>query len=188
MLHGQPLDFRNSGFAFIANGFFLGLPFPITMVVVALVLMALLTRKTAIGLFVESVGNNPVASRYAGINQTLVKQFVYAVTGVCAGVAGLIAASDIKSADPNTAGLYIELDAILAVVIGGTALSGGRFYLVGTMIGALIIQSLTTTILTRGIKPELTLVVKGAVVVIVCLLQSEKVQQGVQRIWRGGRA
>jgi ribose/xylose/arabinose/galactoside ABC-type transport system permease subunit len=191
LTHSQHVDFRNAGFAFVANGFFLGLPFPITMVAVALAAMALLTRKTAIGLFVESVGNNPVASRYAGINQALVKLFVYAVTGALAGIAGLVAASDIKSADPNSAGLYIELDAILAVVIGGTALSGGRFHLLGTMFGALIIQSLTTTILTRGIDAQLTLVVKGAVVIVVCLLQSEKVQQAMQRLWssgRGGRA
>jgi simple sugar transport system permease protein len=97
----------------------------------------------------------------------------YVFSGLCAGVAGLIVASDIRAADPNNAGLYLELDAILAVVIGGTALTGGRFSLPGSVLGALVIQALTTTILTLGIKAQWTLVVKALVVVVVCLLQSE---------------
>jgi galactofuranose transport system permease protein len=89
-------------------------------------------------------------------------------------VAGMIAASDIRAADSNHAGLYLELDAILAVVIGGTALSGGRFSLVGSVVGALIVQAVTTTILTRGVAVELTQVVKAVVVIAVALLQSPR--------------
>ena len=80
--------------------------------------------------------------------------------------------SNVSSADGNNAGLWIELDAILAVVIGGTSLTGGRFSLGGTVLGALIIQTLTTTIYSIGIPPETTLLFKALVVIVVCLLQS----------------
>src|SRR5205814_9533655 len=125
---------------------------------------------------------NPVAAHYAGVNTKLIKTFAYAFTGFCAGIAGLIAASDIKGADANTAGLYLELDAILAVVIGGTPLIGGRFSLVGSFIGALLIQSLTTTILLYGIADSVTLVVKALVIIAVCLLQAEKFRAKVFRM------
>jgi len=113
-----------------------------------------------------------VASHYAGVNIRMVKLLIYLFSGFCAGMAGIIVASDIKAADANNAGLYLELDAILATVLGGTALKGGRFFLAGTLIGAVLIQSVTTTILTRGVPVEYTLVVKALVIVILCLLQS----------------
>jgi len=115
------------------------------------------------------------------VNLRLVKLLVYAFCGVCAGVAGLIVTADIKAADANNAGLWLELDAILAVVIGGTSLTGGRFYLSSSLAGALLIQTLTTTILTRGVPVEFTLVVKAIVVILVCLLQSESFRQSLLR-------
>ena len=93
-------------------------------------------------------------------------------------------ASNISAADANNAGLWIEMDAILAVVIGGTSLSGGRFSLTGTILGALIIQALTTTVYTAGITPETTLVFKALVVVAVCLLQAPKFRILMRRLWR----
>lgn len=179
--NGQILTFDNKGFEFIGGGYLFGLPFTVTIVAAMLLLTALLTRRTALGLFIESVGDNPTASRYAGIKVALVKVAVYAFCAMCAAMAGLIPVSDIKAADSNNAGLYLELDAILAVVIGGTSLDGGRFFLIGSLIGALIIQTLTTTILARGVAPELTLVVKAAVVLVVCLLQSEAFRTMAQR-------
>ena len=178
---GQIITVENAGFTFIAGGYFLGLPFPVTLVLVALLLTAALTRKTAMGLFIESVGNNETASYFAGVNARAVKIFVYTFCGLCAGVAGLIEASTIKAADANNAGLYLELDAILAVVVGGTALTGGRFNLLGSLVGALIIQTLTTTILTRGVPVQYTLVVKAVVVLAVCLLQSEQFRARLMR-------
>jgi simple sugar transport system permease protein len=124
-------------------------------------------------LFVEAVGNNPTASRYVGINARLVKLIAYSFCGLCAGLAGLILTADVKAADVNNAGLYMELDAILAVCVGGTSLAGGRFSLSGTLVGALLIQTLNTTILTHGFAPAFMLVVKSAVVIAVCLLQSK---------------
>jgi simple sugar transport system permease protein len=116
-----------------------------------------------------------------------VKLAAYACCALLAGVAGLIATADIKAADVNNAGLYLELDAILAVAIGGTALAGGRFFLAGSSVGAVVIQTLTTTILARGVAPELTLIVKAAVVVALCLLQSAKFRERLSRLVRRGR-
>jgi simple sugar transport system permease protein len=171
---GQITTFHNPALEYIANGFLFKLPFPLTIALAMLIITQILTRATGLGLLIESVGDNPVASDYCGVNTRFIKTFAYAFTGFCAGIAGLIAASDIKGADANTAGLYLELDAILAVVIGGTALTGGRFSLIGSIIGALLIQSLTTTILMHGIPSAYTLVIKALVIVAVCLLQSEK--------------
>jgi simple sugar transport system permease protein len=102
---------------------------------------------------------------------------VYLISGLCAGIAGIIITSDVKSADANYMGLWLELDAILAVVIGGTAMTGGRYKLFGTIFGALIIQSLVTTILTRGVQVQFTLIVKSLVVIFVILIQSERTRE-----------
>ena len=132
----------------------------------------LLMRRTALGLFLEAVGGNARAARLAGVNAQLVQYSAYLVSGLCAAAAGVILTADTHTSDPVSEGLYIELDAILAVVIGGGSLSGGRIYLGGTVLGALVIQALTTSILTSGLPPQYNLVVKAVVVLIVLLLQS----------------
>ena len=96
----------------------------------------------------------------------------YVFAGLCAGLAGLVATSNIKSADANHIGLYLELDAILAVVVGGTALTGGRFQLAGSLIGALLIQTLNTTLYARNVSADIAPVPKAVVILAVCLLQS----------------
>ncbi|WP_226669573.1 ABC transporter permease [Metabacillus litoralis] len=169
---GQIMTVYYDPYTFIGGGYLFMIPFSIFIVAAVLAIASFLTRKTAIGLFIESVGANPEASRLSGINSKNILLMVYMFSGLCAGIAGLILSSNVASADGNNAGLWYELDAILAVVIGGTSLNGGRFYLMGTVIGALIIQSLTTTIYSIGIAPEINLVVKAIVVLIVCLLQS----------------
>jgi simple sugar transport system permease protein len=115
-----------------------------------------------------------VASRLAGLRSRNIIWIVYVFSAVCAAIAGLMISSNVTAADANNAGLYIEMDAILAVVIGGTSLAGGRYTLVGTVVGAFIIQTLTTTVYTLGIPPEVTLVFKALVVITVCLLQAPK--------------
>ncbi len=187
---GQIINFQSPAFEYIggSTGFLLGLPVPILIVAVVLLITQWVTRKTALGLFIESVGCNPTASRYSGINDKSVKMMVYMFSGFCASIAGMITASNIKAADPNSAGLNMEMDAILAVVIGGTSMNGGKFSLAGSMIGALIMQSLTTTILTRGVPVQATLVVKALVVVAVCLLQSEEFRGALQVKFREVKA
>ncbi len=176
---GQIITFENKSFEFIGRGAVAGLPFTLTLVLAVWLVLSLLKSRTALGLFIECTGDNETASRYSGVNTNLVKFAVYSACSLCAGIAGLIVTTDIKAADANNAGLWLELDAILATVIGGTALNGGRFSLTGSLIGAILIQTITTTILTRGVAVELTLVVKAVVVILVCLLQSEKFRTAV---------
>lgn len=161
-------------FAVIGQGYFLGFPVSIYIVAVLLGLTALVTRKTALGLFIESVGINPVAARFAGIGAKRVIFAVYTFCGFCAGIAGIIVCSTVMSADGNNAGQGYEMSAILAVVLGGTSLSGGKFYLLGSMVGALIVQTLTTTIYAFGVPPELAQLVIALVVLAVSLMQSPK--------------
>lgn len=176
---GQPVTFSNDFLALFGNGFFLTLPFSVTVVVVTTLLIGLLVRKTALGLYLESVGNSRKASRLSGLPVPATLLFAYAAAGICAALAGVVAAADIQTADANTAGLYAELDAILAVVIGGTALTGGRFVLLGSVVGALLMQALTTTILARGIQMEWTQVVKATVILVVCILQSQVMREKI---------
>ncbi|WNG41437.1 ABC transporter permease [Archangium violaceum] len=176
---GQIITIYYTPYFFIGNGFLAGLPFSLFIVAAVLALLLLLTRKTALGLFIEAVGLNPVAARFAGVRSRAIIFWAYAFCGLCAGIAGLIVSSNVKSADGNNAGLLFELDAILAVVLGGTALNGGRFTLVGSVLGALIIQTLTTTIYSVGVPPEVTLVVKAVVVFLVSILQSDKVRNRI---------
>lgn len=172
IVKGQIVIFIHEGFEFFGGGFLAGLPFPVILVILMLAAVYLLTRKTALGMFIEAVGANPTASRFMGLKARQIKMMLYMLSGLCAGIAGLIICSDIRGADANNAGLFYELDAIASVIIGGTVW-GGRFTLAGSMVGALIIQSLTTTILTRGIPPEVTLVYKAVVIILVALIQSE---------------
>ena len=171
---GQRVRFNRPDFEFLGSGSWLGLPFTVFIVAFVVAATLLVTRKTTAGLTIEAVGSNERASRLSGIRPWLVKLLVYGFCGLCAGIAGLIYTADIKQGDPLRCGEYVELDAILAVVIGGTPFSGGRANVLGSILGALIMQTLTTTILTRGVPVEYTLVVKAVVVIAVCLLQSEQ--------------
>ena len=142
-----------------------------------------LARRTAFGLFLEAVGANPRAALLAGVAARYVLLAAYLVSGFMAAAAGAILTADTHTSDPVSIGLYIELDAILAVVIGGGSLNGGRFYLLGAVLGALVIQALTTSILTSGLPPEYNLVVKAAVVLVVLLLQSKRARGAVARLF-----
>lgn len=163
-------------FALLGQGYVAGLPFSIYIVAFLLIVTWLVTRRTAVGLFIEAVGINPTATRFSGINAKNIIFWVYAFSGFCAGVSGLIVCSTVMSADGNNAGNLFELDAILAVVLGGTSLAGGKFTLAGSIIGALIIRTLTTTIYAFNVPPEIAQVVKAFVVYIVSLLQSENLR------------
>jgi simple sugar transport system permease protein len=170
---GQITVFNNETLSFMGTGLVLGLPFPIYLAAAVFVLVYLFVRRTAIGLLIESVGANDRASYYTGINAALIKLLVYTISGICAAIAGLILTADIKGADSNNAGLWLELDAILAVVIGGTSLNGGRFYLGLSAIGALIIQSIQTGIFLSGFPTTFNLVVQAIVILVVLLIQSD---------------
>jgi len=176
IVNGTILTVYYSPYFFIGNGYLLGLPFTLFIVAAVYILAWLLTRKTAIGLFVEAVGVNPRSSFVSGIDARNVKLMAYTFCGFCAGIAGLILSSNVKSADANTVGLNFELDAILAVVIGGTLMTGGRFSLMASIVGALVIQATTTTMYALGVPAMAATAVKALVVLIVILLYSEQVK------------
>lgn len=186
--NGQIITIYYSPYFYFGGGYLLGLPFTLYIVAAVFLFAWFITRKTAVGLFVESVGTNASSSFYSGINEKNIKLLAYTFCGFTAGVAGLIISSNVKSADANNAGLWSELDAILAVVIGGTLMSGGRFSLVGSLLGALIIQSMTTTIYAFGVPPEVVLVVKSLVVLAVVLLYSDLVKTTADRLFEGKAA
>ena len=174
---GKVLNFRHTGFEFVGRGYLFGLPFPFILAIGVILLGFIITRLTPMGLYIQAVGGNRSASNYSGINTRLVLFFVYIFSGFAAGLAGLVMTSDITGADAGFMGLYMELDAILAVVIGGTPMEGGKYNVGGTVVGVFIIQTLTTTILTKGIPTEYTLLVKAIVVVIVLIIQSNKMRE-----------
>jgi ribose/xylose/arabinose/galactoside ABC-type transport system permease subunit len=174
----------NDTYAYIGSGFVilpLGLPFnfPFALYVAMAVLIGsiVLTRGTAIGLYVESVGINARSSFYSGLHERRIKLFAYGFCGFCAGVAGLIIASNMRTSDAGNIGMYTELDAILAVVIGGTLLgAGGKFTLVGSALGALVLQTTVTSMLAFGVPASAIIAVKAVVVIVVILLYAEQTQ------------
>ena len=172
---GQIITFDNAGLAKLGSGTLFYLPMPVIIACVVLLALWILTRKTALGLFIESVGINLRSARNAGVSTKLVLIAAYVICGVCAAVAGVIVTADIRGADANNAGLWLELDAILAVVIGGGSLLGGRFNLLLSVVGALIIQSMNTGILLSGYRPEFNLVLKALVVLLVLVMQSPRI-------------
>jgi simple sugar transport system permease protein len=178
---GQIVTVYHQPFFFLGSGYLFGLPFSLFVVAAVFAVTMLLMKKTALGLFIQAVGINPVAARLAGLRTATLIVFVYVFCSACAGLAGMLITSNIKSADANNAGLLLELDAILAVTLGGTSLAGGKFSLVGSMIGALIIQTLTYTIYSLGVPPEVNMVVKAIVVFVVCISQSSEFKQLLRR-------
>lgn len=177
---GQITTVVNPAFKVLGAGFVATLPVAILIALAVFGVTAVLARRTALGMLIESVGINPEASRLAGIHARTITWTVYVFSAFCAGIAGLMIASNTSAADANNAGLWIELDAILAVVIGGTSLAGGKFSLTGTLIGAMFIQTLATTIPTIGIPAEANYLFKAVVVIAVCLLQSPKARAALR--------
>lgn len=169
---GFIVTFNDPGLIFLGSGAILGLPTPIIIMLVLALGATLVMRLTALGLFVESTGVNRSASSYAGLRARSLLIGVYAFSGLCAAIAGIIAAADIRGADANNVGLWLELDAILAVVIGGTSLLGGRFSIPMSVVGALIIQAMNTGILVSGFPPEFNLLVKATLIIVILVVQS----------------
>lgn len=171
---GAILTFNHPGFAFLGSGAVGTVPVPVLVWIGAAILAGLVVRRTALGFMIEAVGVNPRASFRAGVNTRALLVAVYVVSGLCASVAGVIVAADIRGADANNAGLWLELDAILAVVIGGNSLLGGRFSILASLIGAMITQTVNTWILLAGFPPEYNLLIKACIVLVILLIQSPR--------------
>jgi galactofuranose transport system permease protein len=179
---GQILTIYYSPYFYIGNGYLFGIPLAVWMAAAVIAAAHLFLSKTALGLFVRSIGVNPVAARLAGVRSQAITVWLYIFCSLTAGVAALIISSNVKSADANNAGQLLELDAILAVALGGTPLTGGEFRLAGTVCGALIIQLLTSMIYSLGVPPEVNLVVKAVIVFAVMLLQSAEFRAQVMKL------
>ena len=170
---GQIMTVYYTPYFWFGNGFILGLPVSIYIVAIVYIIAWLLVRKTSIGLFIESVGLNSKSTYYSGISEKNIKLFAYTFCGFCGAVAGLILGSYIHAIDANNIGLNYELDAIFAVVIGGTLMSGGRFSLLASIVGALIIWTFTITMYIFGVPANALLAGRAVLVLVVILLYSD---------------
>jgi galactofuranose transport system permease protein len=181
--NGQIMTIYYSPYFYFGNGFIFGIPVAIYIVAAIYLIAWILVRKTSIGLFIESVGINAKATYYSGISEKNIKLFVYTFCGFCAAIAGLILSSYVHSADGNNNGLNYELDAILAVVIGGTLMKGGRFSLLASIVGALIIWTFTITMYTFGVPANALLAGRAVLVLLVILLYSDYSRRLLNRIF-----
>ena len=170
---GQIMTVYYTPYFWFGNGFILGLPVSLYIVALVFIIAWVLVRKTSIGLFIESVGINSKSTYYSGISEKNVKLFAYVFCGFCGAIAGLILGSYIHAVDANNIGLNYELDAILAVVIGGTSMNGGRFSLFASIIGALIIWTFTITMYIFGVPANALLAGRAVLVLVVILLYSD---------------
>jgi simple sugar transport system permease protein len=173
---GQILTFETPALTALAAARPGGVPAPIVVTACFFALAALAAHRTALGAFVRALGDNPTAARAAGVPERAVLYGVYAFSGLAAGVAGLLAASEIKAADANHVGRDLELDAVLAVVLGGGELSGGRFSLAGAAAGAFLIQATTTTLYMHDVPPDVATAPKAVLVLAVAALRSPRLR------------
>ena len=169
---------------FVASGYLLGLPFALWLSATAVAVVAVVQRRTALGLLTEAVGINPEASRLAGVRSRGIVFTAYVASGGLAGLAGILYSSNIMAADANAAGEFIELYAILAVVLGRTSLLGGKFSIAGTAVGVLIIQTLQSTVLFLGVSSAQSPVFFALVVAVVVLVQSPQLHRRLGRLSR----
>lgn len=185
--HSNPI-FKH--FCDLGNGGAMYLPYRFFLVALVLLVTWFIARKTVWGTFIESVGSNETAAKYCGINPSTVKVFVYAFSGLCAALAGLLLTAQAASADANTMALrdHNELDVILAVIVGGTAFSGGKFNLFGSLIGALTMRTLILQVQAAGLNWGYALVLRAVAVVIVCLIQAPAFRAAVGNLFKRGSA
>lgn len=169
---GSPIAVESAAYKFIGKGYILGLPFPIVILIFVFALGYVILKYTKFGRSVFSIGGNREASRLSGINVLKTEMLVYTISGLLSGVTGLILTSRLGSAQP-TAGSGYELDAIAAVILGGTSLSGGQGAIVPTVIGALILGVLDNILTLMNVNPFAANIVKGIVILLAVLADSK---------------
>ncbi len=178
---GQNTNARNEPFRQLANGQLFGIPTSFVIAIVLVILVTILMRRTALGLMIEAIGINPQASRLAGIRPRPILIAVYALAAVLASIGGIFNVSEVMTVNPSSTGNSMEMDAILAVVIGGTSLAGGKFSILGSTMGALLIATLNKTVVFLGVPSAATPAFKAIVIIALVLLQSERVRNLVFR-------
>ncbi len=169
--NGNLQVFKNPEFQFIAMGRIGGIPVQVILMLAVAALAFALIRQTVIGRQIIAVGGNEKAARLTGIPVRRVKLFVYIVSGALAGLAGLIVIARNSASDANLVGFGMELDAIAAVAVGGSLLTGGRANIIGTVLGAFVIQLVRYTLLANGVPDAAALVVKAGLIVAAVFIQ-----------------
>ena len=166
---GFPITGLSENFAYIGAGWFLGIPLPVWVSGIIVLIAVVITNKTKLGRYIYAIGGNENAAKLSGINIKKIKIIVYSIAGMLAAVGGLLVTSRLDAAQPN-AGTGYELDSIAAVVIGGTSLSGGRGSVLGTVLGAIIIGVLNNGLVLLNVSPFWQQVVKGFVILIAVII------------------
>lgn len=170
---GQPIVSNTLSFRAIGNGYIAGIPIPVVVMAVVYAIAWFVLERTTFGRHIYAVGGNAEAARLAGINVKKVTLLVYVIAGACAGLAGVIFAARVVSAQP-TAGTGYELDAIAAVVLGGTSLLGGRGRIFGTLIGSVILGVLSTGLILMNVPFFTQLLIKGIVIILAVAIDGLK--------------
>lgn len=170
---GQPIVSSDLNFKQIGNGYLAGTPIPVLIMVVVYIIAWFVLERTRYGRHIYAVGGNPEAAKLAGVRVKRIITSVYIIGGACAGLGGVIFAARVISAQP-TAGTGYELDAIAAVVLGGTSLAGGRGRIVGTLIGSVILGVLATGLILMNVQFFTQLLIKGAVIIFAVAIDSLK--------------
>ncbi len=173
---GQNTTATNAQFRWMANGYVLGFPVVFLLAVAIVVIVILVVRRSALGMMIVSIGINPRASRMAGIRPAGLLVTVYALSGGLAAIAGMFAVSSVMTVDVSQTGYQLEMDAILAVVVGGGTLAGGRLSMGGAAVGALLIATLDKTVVFLGVPSSATPAFKATVILVLFLLQADNVR------------
>lgn len=170
--NGTPISGLGSSFTVIGNGTLAGIPVPVIIIILVVLVAWYVLSQTRYGRYVYAVGGNEDSARLSGINTDKIKSLVYVLCGVTAALSAVVVTSRIGSASPN-AGSGFELDAIAAVVLGGTSLSGGEGSVIGTIIGAMIIGVLNNGLNLMNVSPFYQLIVKGLVILLAVMLDKK---------------
>jgi galactofuranose transport system permease protein len=183
--HGQTVYNMNPVFKYLGVQI-PGVPIRTTIIVTIgmILLVVLLVRGTSLGLFIKSVGVNSSAAYLVGLNSQTIKLITFTICGVLAGVAGLVGSSGVGSVNAGELGLGIELDAILAVALGGNMLGGGKFSIAGSVIGAYTIQSITTTLYAMSVRSDQLYVFKAVIIIFIIVVSSDVFKDIVKKIAR----
>jgi ribose transport system permease protein len=171
LVDGQLQTISNGSFLSLWRAAPLGIPLPVIIAAVMAVLVGLVVKRTTFGRYVLAVGGNRTASYLSGQPVRGVLLAVYAISGLFAGIAGTLATARLAAGDPSQIGLLIELDAIAAVVIGGTPLTGGRVSIAGTVAGALLMLVISATFVMNNLPPTYAQILKAAIIVLAVYIQ-----------------
>jgi galactofuranose transport system permease protein len=173
LTNGNLQTFRVAQFQWIGLGRVFGIPIQVVLMALLVIAAAWVLKRTVFGRQIIAIGGNERAAELSGIAVSKVKLVVYTISGLCAGIAGLVVIAINSSSDANLVGMGMELDAIAAVAVGGTLLSGGKATIVGTLLGAMTIQLVRYTLLANGVPDAAALVVKAGIIVLAVWIQQQ---------------